>query len=337
MAFLDLELSHYNSDIIAKGYTKPSAGNSFLHYQSCHFPKWIDNIPKSQFCRLRRNCSRVEDYMELSGDLKKKFQDKGFPDDLVNNACQLYLDPDKNKNKQICQRNNNNEVFKTIPKFITQFHTKYRRMEKSLAKHWSILLEDPHLQQIIPAKPKIIYRKGKSVKSSIAPSKLKTTQKSPLQSLCLIPLTGMFQCRKILCLTCKHVNHGQKDFYTKGKKYMINNFFNCSSEYVIYALTCPCGLLYIGRTIRTLRKRFGEHRRFVEKMVDKHSVPRHFKEHHSGSLEGLRVWVIESIPSTLPLAERFSRLCQRETYWIYTLDSLAPGGLNEDIETNQLV
>lgn len=210
-------------------------------------------------------------------------------------------------------------------------------MEKSLAKHWSILLEDPHLQQIIPAKPKIIYRKGKSVKSSIAPSKLKTTQKSPLQSLCLIPLTGMFQCRKTLCLTCKHVNHGQKDFYTKGKKYMINNFFNCSSEYVIYALTCPCGLLYIGRTIRTLRKRFGEHRRFVEKMVDKHSVPRHFKEHHSGSLEGLRVWVIESIPSTLPLAERFSRLCQRETYWIYTLDSLAPGGLNEDIETNQLV
>lgn len=196
-------------------------------------------------------------------------------------------------------------------------------MERVLAKHWPILLKDPHLKDVLPPKPKVIYRKGKSVKSLIAPSKLKKAPKPFIQGLCLIPLEGMFQCRKTLCLTCKHVNHGQKDFSTKGKKYMITNFYNCSSEFVIYGLTCPCGLLYVGRTIRALRKRFGEHRRFVEKGEDKHSVPRHFKEHHSRSPEGLKVWVIEGIPSTLPPAERFSRLCQRETYWIYTLDSVA--------------
>lgn len=53
LAFLDLELSHVDESIIAKNYIKPTAGNSFLHYKSCHYPKWTNNIPKGQFCRLR--------------------------------------------------------------------------------------------------------------------------------------------------------------------------------------------------------------------------------------------------------------------------------------------
>lgn len=34
ICFLDLELFYTNSLIIAKNYTKPTAGNSFLHYSS---------------------------------------------------------------------------------------------------------------------------------------------------------------------------------------------------------------------------------------------------------------------------------------------------------------
>ena len=100
---------------------------------------------------------------------------------------------------------------------------------------------------------------------------------------------------------------------------------------------CPCGLFYVGRTIRALRKRFGEHRNTVEKGLDNYSVARHFKEHHEQSPAGLRVWVLEAISKLLPSAERYKRLCERENYWIFTLDSLSPGGLNEGIEINILL
>lgn len=39
LAFLDLELGHVGDTIIAKNYTKPMAGNSFLHHKNCHYPK----------------------------------------------------------------------------------------------------------------------------------------------------------------------------------------------------------------------------------------------------------------------------------------------------------
>lgn len=105
----------------------------------------------------------------------------------------------------------------------------------------------------------------------------------------------------------------------------------------MYCLICPCKLLYVGRTICPLRQRFGKHRRLVELGSDKHSVPRHFLKYHARSTRGLQVWVIESIPKDLSEAERFSRLCERETFWIYTLDTLAPNGLNEELEINTIL
>lgn len=86
LAFLDLELFFASNKIHAKNFTKPTAGNSFLHYNSCHHPRWLNNIPKSQFCRLKKNCTRSEDYDIQSQALKDKFLKKGFPVDLVETA-----------------------------------------------------------------------------------------------------------------------------------------------------------------------------------------------------------------------------------------------------------
>lgn len=210
-------------------------------------------------------------------------------------------------------------------------------MENILAKHWCILLGDPFLGSSLTQLPKVSYRRAKNIKSRIAPSKIRKVPLTPASHIPLIPLVGMYQCRKKLYLTCKFVDHGQKNFTVKDKTYTIKDFYNCSSEYVVYCLTCPCGLFYVGRTIRPLRQRFGEHRRFIEKGWDKHSVPLHFLKEHQKSTMGLRVWVIEAMPRGLPAAERFKRLCQQKAYWIYSLGTLSPGGLNEELETHSLL
>lgn len=50
-------------------------------------------------------------------------------------------------------------------------------------------------------------------------SKIKPSQSTHKNFIPLIPLVGMFQCLKKLCLTCQFVEHDQKYFTAKGKTY----------------------------------------------------------------------------------------------------------------------
>lgn len=334
LAFLDLLLCHDQQTIYTQNYNKPTAGNSYLHFKSCHHPRWINNIPKSQFCRLKQNCTRTEDFTTHGNYLTKKFLEKGYPPKLIDDAFTFYQENEPRNNRK---EGNLLDPHKQPLRFTTKFHNRYKQMEHILKKHWPILQADPHLKASIPDRPLVSYRRARNLKNNIAPSKIQKSSTTPSAPLTFLNIKGMFQCRKKSCLTCKHVTHGLKEFSTKGQKYTIPDFFNCSTEFVIYCMSCPCGLLYVGRTIRTLRKRFGEHRRFVEAGNDKRSVPKHFLQHHHQSSADLKVWIIESIPKNLPPAERFKRLCARESYWIYRLDSMTPGGLNEEIEVNPLL
>lgn len=134
-------------------------------------------------------------------------------------------------------------------------------------------------------------------------------------------------------MACLFIKHRQKEFKdSNGKQIQINSFIMSGAQYVVYTLRCPCGLRYVGRTIRTMRTRFGEHRRFIEKVVTKHSVPRYFSTHHNESTSCLELFGIEAISMQLPEGEKFSQICKRETFWIFNLNSMSPGGLNEELE-----
>lgn len=112
--------------------------------------------------------------------------------------------------------------------------------------------------------------------------------------------------------------------WPKEKTFKFEKFYNCSSDHVVYCLGYPWNLLYIGQTIHPLRERFGEHRRWVEEVKDKHSTPWHFAK----SSVGLEVWVIEQI---------LRNLSEAETFWIYSLDTLSPGGLNEELKVSTIL
>lgn len=194
-----------------------------------------------------------------------------------------------------------------------------------MRRHWPLLLQDEHLLPVLPNKPKFAYRKAPDIKSKVAPSKLK---KKPLplgQSIpTFLAISGMYQCRKPLCKTCRFVRHGQRDFSVKGKTYPLKGFHTCSTDHV-------------GRTIRPLCKRFGEHCPFITEGLDIHSVPRHFLSYHEKSTDGPRVWVIEAMPREIPPAECFRRFCHREMFWIFSLNVLTHGGLNEDFEISAIL
>lgn len=209
LAFLDLELYHVENTIHARNYSKPTASSSLLHYRRCHYHKWKNNIPRRQFCCLKCNCTNHNDFIEESSVLSQKLRDKGYPESLIQEAYSQYL---LDIPSQIDQG-----TFDQSLHFTTRFHHDNKKMESIKKKHWPILLEDIHLKTILPKFSKVTYRRAPNIKNKIAPSKLKPLSIQPIPHICLLPLYGIFQCRKTLCKTCKYVQHGQKHFHPKAR------------------------------------------------------------------------------------------------------------------------
>lgn len=120
-------------------------------------------------------------------------------------------------------------------------------------------------------------------------------------------LTGMFQCKMKKCKICPFVSHRQKAFLDgSGKTYTLKFFFNCSTKFVIYCLSCPCGFLYVGRYIPDLANIGGYLRLVIRTVASKDIFP-------SDTIGPQQVSFCDRSYSQVHISG-FQRLCNRETY-----------------------
>lgn len=238
-------------------------------------------------------------------------------------------------------------------RFSTQFNTKAFDIQRAIQKNWNILKQDPILNSILPPKPEVVFRKAKDLRGLIAPSRVRkplNQTKTPTDRwTSLFDQKGNYKCGIRNCGACPFMAHRKKEVTgTDGRNHKIGQFINCGTPYVIYGLICPCGLLYVGRTTRPLRTRFSEHkcsiinsnihhRSIKNKKNHNYSVPRHFREHHNGNPTGLKVFGIETIKKDDDAGRRFKKLCRQESFWIFSLGSMVPDGLNEDLEIHGII
>lgn len=60
-------------------------------------------------------------------------------------------------------------------------------------------------------------------------------------------------------------------------------------------------------------------------------VAEHFLKHHNGRYMDLQVFGLEKISLTIRGGDLTAALLHKESQWIYTLNSLDPTGLNEEL------
>ena len=123
--------------------------------------------------------------------------------------------------------------------------------------------------------------------------------------------------------TCPHTSTASTFSSTvTNKSFPIRQHMTCCSTKLIYLITClKCNMQYVGLTEQTLRQRMNSHRFSINHNTDT-PVARHFNL-PSHSLNDLRIIAIDHLPSV----DNHSRL-NKETFWIYTLQSLQPQGMN---------
>ena len=104
--FLDTTVSIKDNSLVTDLYCKPTDSHNYLLFDSAHPRKFINSIPYSQYLRIRRICSRLEDFDTHMKEMTLKLLKRGYPLDLLQeaalkarraNRADLLYPPDKIK------------------------------------------------------------------------------------------------------------------------------------------------------------------------------------------------------------------------------------------------
>ncbi|XP_073511825.1 uncharacterized protein [Phyllobates terribilis] len=162
IAFLDLRLrKEKDGSISTCTYRKPTATNSLLKWDSNHPEALKCGIPKSQFLRVRRNCSNIGIFREQATDLYNRFHERGYPSQVLDRSYSVALG--RSRGSLLVNSKKDKPQGKDILRIIGNFDNQSERVSGILGKHWGALLADPNVKDLIPPVPSIAFKKGNSV------------------------------------------------------------------------------------------------------------------------------------------------------------------------------
>lgn len=332
--FLDLTIFVADGKLQTRTFFKPTDKNGYIPVDSHHHTRWINNIPKSQFMRIRKNCTQMADFESQAVLLKSRFLDKGYQESILDKTISEVKKLDRDvllKGRK--EKSDENTVKHKKPScaFITKFHSNHKKTESIMKRHWHVLRSDPILGPLLPNRPVFTYRKAQNLNQQISQKILDPPKIPKLKG------KGFHRCG--VCIGCRTTG-GLKPAVFKYKSHVTNVEFeckpatSCGTKNVIYLLQCPCGLQYVGRTKRLFKIRLSEHVRNIRKGILTHSVSAHYKTFHQCDPSNLIYLILEVVGVGWRGGNLDRKLAQREMFWLYNLKTLQPLGLNVETDLN---
>lgn len=89
----------------------------------------------------------------------------------------------------------------------------------------------------------------------------------------LKPIEGHHKCGN--CVACESTIEGT-EFVHQKIKWKHLQFTNCKNRNVVYAVTCPCNKIYIGKTNQQVNQRITQHRSRIKNKVLTAPMVEHF-------------------------------------------------------------
>ncbi|XP_077155825.1 uncharacterized protein LOC143818374 isoform X2 [Ranitomeya variabilis] len=249
--FLDLKIFPHEGRLATDLFRKPTATNALLDFSSFHPWHTKVGVPTGQFLRVRRNCTRDHDFSIQARDLSDRFRERGYPRHIISKAYQRAKSQDQKSllsSKGRCQE--------TQTRFITDFNDSWKQVGDILSKHWQILRTDTQTSEVTSDRPLMTARRAPNLRDLLTRSHF---TRPTVRLHRGIVLRGSFPCGD--CNVCPHMIPTRNIFLhpTRNSRHPLKAYINCKSRDVIYALICPCRLVYVGQTSQELKKRVQKH------------------------------------------------------------------------------
>ena len=311
IAFLDVTVTLEEGRLTTDLFTKPTDTHQYLHSSSCHPAHCKSTIAYSQALRLRRICSNGDTYLRRAQELKEHLVNRRYK--RVKIQQQIDRATSVSRTEALAMSEINNE--ERVPLVVT-YHPQLPCLGKILREHLPTLHVSETMKKAVPNPPLVANRRPKNLRDLLVRAEMK-----PPQQL----YEGNSACRRPRCKSCIHIKTGSAfESATTGEKFQARVTANCRTKNIVYLIECrKCRKQYIGETENPLHLRMNGHRSdYYRKLADK-PVAEHFNA-IGHSFEDLTVMIIEQIVASS------ARRKQRESFWIHTLQTLAPDGLNLD-------
>ncbi len=167
VVFLDtiVKMDHSTGKLYTDLYSKPTDAHSYLPADSYHPPHCIKSLPYSQVLRLKRICSKSDDFTKHTSDMRTYFKRQGYSDQLFDNAFNKVKDLDRHTLLHR-ERNVDEDTMNPIP-LITIYGTGMPNITQIMRKHWPILMSSPLVKEILPNMPIVAYRRPPNLKDQL--------------------------------------------------------------------------------------------------------------------------------------------------------------------------
>ena len=119
-----------------------------------------------------------------------------------------------------------------------------------------------------------------------------------------------------------------------NKSYAMFHEVNCSSAYVTHLMECTlCKMQYLGKSDTSFTIRLNNHRK-DDKKPDAILACRHFQQNNHVFIKHAKFIITDKLTNATKSKDVLRQiLIERENFWIQTLETLHPKGLNQELST----
>ena len=239
IVMLDMVIFIHNNEIHTKENRKETAANLYLRYSSAHPSYTFKGIVKSQMYRLRRLCSRQEDFDMAIVNLKTRCIDSGYDQKMVEEVLVEAVDLQRELNGS--RKLANEDMYKI--RWITMAHSTSEKEIEDFVKNINATTKN--------------YSVGFELVKTTGP----TLGKQLFNNNNNNDLTEAMGLCTSKCEVCGQDARGDESTVVStvtGTEYRIDKRMNCKNS-GIYLVTCKCKEQYTGKTTVTTGKRYKEH------------------------------------------------------------------------------
>ena len=306
-------------------YCKPTDTHSYLHFTSCHPHHVCKSLPYSQFLRVIKICSVVEDRDIHLNLMKTHFIKRGYPLPLLEQCKRKALLKTRD---ELLSPNRPRKDPSSKVALIHKFNPRNPNTKKLIMHYWPILQLSPECKKVFSETPIFGFRRPSNFKDILVRAKISYPRPNKGVQGCQ-PLNFHLECAKPNCYVCHRIKKRDYAIITPTKQRIrLPRNTDCQTRNAIYLITClHCAKQYIGETKRTVRIRFSEHEASV-RHLKRNPIGLHWNKDDHPKDTIMFLQILETLTSDPELETTKVLRRKRERYWIYKFNSLEPVGLN---------
>ena len=310
--FLDMNVSIIHGKLETTVYSKPTDSHLYLHATSCHKQSSVVGIQKGVALRLRRICSREEDFERKSKEYSAYLVGRGHDPQKVRTNFE-----DVGKISRVAARAKKQPRSQNNPVIFSTVFSPLAPDIKGIIKKHQHLLQLKTSNIFSGDSIMVAHKRGKNLKDLMLrgdPYNIKSDLSTDTSG-------GYTKCNKV-CESCGYFvipSQNIKCFAT-SKSYKIKRDLNCETPNVIYVGFCiVCERQGVGSTV-DWKPRMRNYKSHINKGRKTCRIVKHFLDVHKG-FENLRFILVDCLNNTDGLsAEQIDDLLlEKEKFWIGTL------------------